>query len=143
MLLIGMKSVLRDHVHQSGVPGTTRGMDTTTSIGTIVSEQRARRLAEALGAEGYLECSAKLDMDSVHQLFKALAFISLSYTARVNSGQPQALARGHHRRGKFARKRSFIMSIIYNSGRTTNSTIGTTWSFWRDKRLLNRVQQRL
>ena len=69
---------------------------------TIVSEQRARRLAEVLGAEGYFECSAKQGIESFQKLFTVLAITSLKYTARTRSDQTHALDCGQYRRSKFA-----------------------------------------
>ena len=91
MLLLGMQSDLRDHPQQSGVHETTGRKEATTVIGNIVSEPRARRLAEALGAEGFLECSAKQDIGSIHTLFKVIAINSLRYTARAGSDRTLAL----------------------------------------------------
>jgi hypothetical protein len=133
MLLLGMKSDLRGHAHQSGVPGTTEERGTTTANGSIVSEQRARLLAEALGAEGYLECSAKQDIESLHKLFKVIAITSLKYTGSTKSDQSHALDRGHNRGTKSAWKSAFGMPATHNSGCTTHSIKGTTWSFWAIK----------
>jgi len=129
MLLLGMKSDLRDHSHQSGVPITTREKGETTAIGPIVSEQRAQRLAEALGAERYLECSAKRDIDSVRRFFDVLATTSRSYVARAELDQTHTVDW----------KGSFSMPVIHNSERIIDNTIGTSWSFWA---VLNRMQQR-
>jgi len=130
MLLVGTKSDLRDHSHQYGACVSTRGREATTDIRTIVSEQRARRLAEALGVVEYLECSAKHDIDSVRNLFKVLAIASLRYTARTESDHTRALHAGE---SKSAWKRSLSMPVTHNSDRTTDDTIGTTWSFWTVK----------
>jgi len=106
MLLLGMKSDLRDYAHQSGVPRTTKEREETTAIGPIVSEQRAQRLAEALGVERYLECSTNQDIDSIRRFFEVIATTSRSYIACTESDQT-------HAQSKSAWKGSFSMSIRY------------------------------
>ena len=114
MLLLGMKSDLRDHPHHLRVPETTEGTQRTTEIGYIVSEQRARRMAEALGVEGYFECSAKQDIDSVHKLFKVLAMTSFSYTGCTKSDQNHGPDYGQYGRNAFAWKKLFSMPFTHN-----------------------------
>lgn len=98
----------------------TSRKEITTAIECIVSEQRARQLAEALGAEGFLECSAKQDIDSLHKLFKVIATTSLRYTARTGSDNAQVLDCRGYRRSKFAWWSSFSTPVTHILGRTTN-----------------------
>lgn len=128
-----MKSDLRDYAHQSGVPETTGGTRRTTESGAIVSKERGRQMAEALGAEGYLECSAKQDIDSVHELFKVLSMTSLRYTALTKSNQNDELDRGHYRRNHSARKNSFSMPITRNYVCIADSVTGRMLTFWTVK----------
>jgi len=86
----------------------------TTDRGPIVSEQRARRMAEVLGAEGYLECSAKQDMDSVHNLFDVLAVTSLRYTAHTRTCQTRGRDCEQKGRSESARKSLFSMPGTYD-----------------------------
>ena len=81
----------------------------------------------------YLECSAKHDIDSVRNLFKAVAIASLRYEARTESAHTRALNCGHARESKPAWKRLLSMLATHNSDRTTDGTIGTAWSFWTVK----------
>lgn len=120
MLLLGMKSDLRDYPDQSGVHEMTGRRELTTAIVNIVSEQRARQLAEALGEEGFLECSAKQDIDSLHKLFKAIATTSLRYTARNESDHTHGLDCGFYRRSKFAWRCSFSTLVTHVFESTTN-----------------------
>jgi len=136
MLLLGMKSDLREHAHPSGMPRTTRGREGTIAIRPIVSEQRAQRLADALGAERYLECSAKQDIDSVRRFFEVLTTTSRSFMARTESDQT-------HARSKSAWKGPFSMPIIHNSESTIDSTTVTGWSFRAVKQHLNLSGKRL
>jgi len=142
MLLLGMKSDLRGHAHQSGVPRTTRGREETTAIRPIVSEHRAQRLAEALGAERYLECSAMQDRNSVHMFFEVLATTSRSYIARTESDQTHTLVSEQYRGSKSACQGSSSTPVIHNSERTINSTTGTSSSSLTVKEYLNRMLQR-
>jgi len=109
-----MKSDLRDYAHQPGMSGDTGGTQKTTDRGPIVSEQRARRMAEVLGAETYLECSAKHDMGSIHNLFKVLAVTSLRYTAHTQSCQTHGRDCEQIRRSESAWKSLFSMPGTYN-----------------------------
>ena len=111
MLLLGTKSDLRDHAHHFGVLGTNGGTQVNTETRSVVSEQRARRMAQALGVHGYLECSATEDRDSVHKLFKVLAITSLSYTGSDQTHRP-----GHGQRGgsTSAWKNFFSMLVTHN-----------------------------
>ena len=88
MLLLGTKSDLRGHAHHFGVLGTNEGTQVNAETRSVVSEQRARRMAQALGIQGYLECSAKEDTDSVDNLFKVLAITSLGYTGSDQTHRP-------------------------------------------------------
>jgi len=113
IILLGMKSDLRDHAHQPGMSGDTGGTQMTTDHGPIVSEQRARRMAELLGAEAYLECSAE-DIDSIHNLFNILTVTSLRYTAHTQSCQTRGRGCEQKGRSESARKSFFSMPDTYN-----------------------------
>ena len=108
-----MKSDLRDHAHQPGMSGDTGGTQMTADRGPIVSEQRARRMAEVLGAEAYLECSAD-DMDSIHNLFNVLTVTSLRYTAHTQSCQTRGRDCEQIGRSESAWKSLFSMPGTYN-----------------------------
>jgi len=123
-----------NHVHQSGVPRITRGREETIVIGPTVSEQRAQRLGEALGAERYLECSAQQDINSAYRLYDVLATTSRNYVDALDSEQ--------HRWSKPVWKGSFSMPVIHNSERTIDSTTGTSSSVLTVKQHLNRMLQR-
>ena len=114
MLLLGTKSDLRDDAHHFGVLGTNEGTQANTETGCVVSEQRARRMAHALGVQGYLECSAKEDTDSVHKLFKALAITSLSYTGYTEPDQTHSPGYGQHGGSTSAWKNFFSMLVTHN-----------------------------
>jgi hypothetical protein len=116
MLLLGLKSDLREHhANQIGVPEANEGTHVTTEIGDgVVSEQQGRRMAEALGALGYIECSAKQDIDSVHKLFKVFAMISISYTGCAKSDQTHGPDYGNSRGSTSAWKNLFSMPVTRN-----------------------------
>jgi hypothetical protein len=55
------------------------------ATGTIVSEEWAQQLAKAMRAEGYLKCSTKKNIDSIHKLFKVLSITSIGYMFHIAS----------------------------------------------------------
>lgn len=131
MLLLGMQSDLRGHPHQSGVYQTTGRKESTTSIGNTVSEKRARRLADVLRAEEFLECSAKQDIGSIHTLFKVIAITSLRYTARAESDHTLALDCGQYTRRMFAWSSSFGTPVTHKlAAPPINGIQRPTWFFW-------------
>ena len=114
MLLLGMKSDLRDRAHHSGAPEANEGTQVDKEKGYVVSEERARRMAQALGAQGYLECSAKQDVDSVHKLFKVIAMLSISYMGCTKSDQTDFPEYPQYGRSTSAWKNLLSMSVIYH-----------------------------
>ena len=114
MLLLGTKSDLRDHAHHFGVLGTDVGTQVNTETRSVVSEQRARRMAQALGVQGYLECSAKEGIDSVHKLLKVFAIISLSYTGYTEPDQTHSPGYGQHGGHTSVWKDFFSMLVTHN-----------------------------
>jgi len=136
ILLLGMKSDLRDYAAQSEVHGAAGRRGITASTGAIVSEQRARQLAEALGAEGYLECSAKEDIDSIREVFKVIAITSLRYKAFAQPDRTHSPFCWKYRGGKYRWRNSAGIPATHNSGRVPNDVKRSTrsfWSFWRSK----------
>ena len=136
ILLLGLKSDLRDNATQSGVHGAAGRRGITASTGAIVSEQRARQLAEALGAEGYLECSAKQDIDSIREVFEVIAITSLRYKAYAKPDRTHSRFCWKYDGGRYRWRTPAGIPATYNSGRAPNDVKRSTrsfWSFWRSK----------
>ena len=110
MLLLGTRSDLRDYAHHFGVLGTNGDTQVNAETRSVVSEQRARRMAQVLGVQGYLECSQE-DIESVDKLFKVLAITSLSY---AGSGQTHRPGYGQRGGSTSAWKNFFSMLVTHN-----------------------------